>query len=104
VTLEAMASGLAVVAYDYAAAQQYLRHEVSGMLAPLNDAAAFVQTAARLAGNPELASRLRSQARQVAEAASWRRAFDDLERVLRDITGKNRMAIEVSGESVRVET
>src|SRR5260221_3910742 len=34
VTLEAMASGLAVGAYDYAAAQQYLRHGVSGLLAP----------------------------------------------------------------------
>ena len=32
VTLEAMASGLPVVAYDYAAAAQYLEHETSGLL------------------------------------------------------------------------
>src|SRR5260221_8025234 len=59
VTLEAMASGLAVVAYDYAAAQQYLRHGVSGLLAPRGDAGEFAQMAARLAPNPKLGSRLR---------------------------------------------
>jgi glycosyltransferase involved in cell wall biosynthesis len=104
VTLEAMASGLAVVAYDYAAARQYLRDDVSGLLAPLDDPTAFVRAAARLAGDPELRSRLRSRARRVAEAASWRRAFDDLERALRDLTGKNRAGIEVRQDSVHVET
>src|SRR5882762_9051779 len=49
VTLEAMASGLAVVAYKYAAARQYLRHEVSALLAPVGDGAAFVGMAERLA-------------------------------------------------------
>lgn len=105
VTLEAMASGLAVVAYDYAAARQYLRDGVSGLLAPLDEDAAFLRAAARLAGNPELGSRLRSEARRAAEAASWQRAFDDLERELRDITGKDRAAIdEVREDSVHVET
>jgi len=34
VTLEAMASGLAIVAYDYAAAAEHLVHETSALLAP----------------------------------------------------------------------
>lgn len=105
VTLEAMASGLAVVAYDYAAARQYLRHESNALLAPLDDSAAFVRMAALLAGNPELASRLRSEARRAAETASWNRAFDDLERVLRNIIAANRAGLEaIREESVHVET
>jgi glycosyltransferase involved in cell wall biosynthesis len=105
VTLEAMASGLAVVAYDYAAAQQYLRHGVSGLLAPQGDASEFVGMAAQLARNRELRPRFGLEARQTAEAASWDRAFDDLERVLRNIAGTVRA--EVGGtrrESAHVET
>ena len=34
VTLEAMASGLAVVAYDYAAARAHIAHGETGVLAP----------------------------------------------------------------------
>jgi glycosyltransferase involved in cell wall biosynthesis len=36
VTLEAMASGLGIVAYEYAAARQCLVHEESGLLAPFS--------------------------------------------------------------------
>jgi len=104
VTLEAMASGLAIVACDYAAARQYLRHEWSALLAPLDDGAAFVRMAALLAADPELASRLRSEARRVAETASWNRAFDDLERVLRKIIGTHRAGVAVREDSVHVET
>src|SRR5262249_50285165 len=61
VTLEAMASGLAVLAYDYAAARQYLRHGASALLAPYDDAAAFCEMAARLAGDSALRARLRGE-------------------------------------------
>jgi glycosyltransferase involved in cell wall biosynthesis len=103
VTLEAMASGLAVVAYDYAAARQYLRHEESALLASLGDDAEFVEAATRLAGDPGLSSRLRPEARRAAQAASWGRAFDDLERVLRAVARGTR-AVAVSEEAVHVET
>src|SRR6267378_1406329 len=66
VTLEAMASGLAVVAYDYAAAHQYLRHGASALLAPLDDGTAFVGMAERLAQDRDLVSHLRVEARRVA--------------------------------------
>jgi glycosyltransferase involved in cell wall biosynthesis len=105
VTLEAMASGLAVLAYDYAAARQYLRHQASGLLAPLGDRAAFVRMAERLAGDPDLVSRLRAEGRRAAEAASWSRTFDDLERVLRNTMGAHRPGADsVREESVHVET
>jgi glycosyltransferase involved in cell wall biosynthesis len=100
-----MASGLAVLAYDYAAARQYLRHETSALLAPLDDAAAFARMAAQLARDPALAPRLRSAARSAAETASWDRAFDDLERVLRNIIGTHRSGLgPVREESAHVET
>src|SRR5882672_4712247 len=105
VTLEAIASGLAVVAYDYAAARQYLRQGNSALLAPFDDRAAFVQAATRLAGDADLRLRLRAEARRAAEAASWGRAFDDLERVLRAVAGTRRSGVDaVSEESVHVET
>jgi len=105
VTLEAMASGLAVVAYDYAAAQQYLRHGLSGLLAPQGDAAEFVRMAAQLAGNRELRSRFGLEARRTAEAASWDRAFDDLERALRNIAGTVRTQVDGARRgSAHVET
>jgi glycosyltransferase involved in cell wall biosynthesis len=105
VTLEAMASGLAVVAYDYAAAQQYLRHSVSGLLAPQGDAAEFVRMAAQLTGNRELRSRFGLEARRAAEAASWDRAFDDLERALRNIAGTVRTQVDGARRgSAHVET
>ena len=97
VTLEAMASGLAVVAYDYAAAQQYLRHGVSGLLAPQGDAGEFVQMAAQLARNRRLRPRFGLEARHAAETASWDRAFDDLERVLRNIAG----TVRAEGDNIR---
>ena len=49
VTLEAMASGLGIVAYDYAAAREALRHGESALLAPFGDAHAFIAQAERLA-------------------------------------------------------
>lgn len=105
VTLEAMASGLAVVAYDYAAARQYLRHETSALLAPVDDRTAFVGMSARLAEDAALRFRLRGQARRTAEAVSWSRSFDDLERVLRDTAGQDRSAHDaVRRGSVDVQT
>ena len=85
VTLEAMASGLAVVAYDYAAAQQYLAHEHSGLLVPFDDGEAFVRLATALAADPQRLASLRVEARASAERIDWDNVFDDFESVLRDV-------------------
>jgi glycosyltransferase involved in cell wall biosynthesis len=82
VTLEAMASGLAVVAYDYAAAAAAIRHGLSGMLAPCGDSGAFAAHAAALAGDPARARRLGESARREALARSWDRVTGELEAVL----------------------
>jgi glycosyltransferase involved in cell wall biosynthesis len=84
VTLEAMSSGLAVLAYDYAAARQHIVPGINGVLAPLGDADAFVRIAEGLAGDPAQLRALRTAARTAAEIADWSRVFDDYRSVLRD--------------------
>lgn len=82
VTLEALASGLAVAAFDYAAAREYIVHGHNGLVAPCDDATAFREHVLRLAGSAQDLHRLRQRARQTAERLSWGKAFDDLERAL----------------------
>jgi len=85
VTLEAMASALAVIAYDYAAAAQHIKHGVSGLLAPLGDEAAFVRHAIdTVVSAPQLA-RLRHCARETALRLDWENVYGDYERVLLDV-------------------
>ncbi len=79
VTLEAMASGLAVVAYDYAAAAASIGHGTSGLLVPFADAAAFGAHAASLAVNLDRARRLGESARGEALGRGWERVTAELE-------------------------
>jgi glycosyltransferase involved in cell wall biosynthesis len=85
VTLEAMASALGIVAYDYAAAREVLRHGESALLAPFGDSAAFVAHAERLARDPRLARALGLEARKRAESLTWERIVEDFEAVLLDV-------------------
>ena len=71
VTLEAMASGLVVVAYDYAAARMHITPGKTGVLVPYGEAAAFVDAAVRLARTPQSLDEMRRQARAYAAALDW---------------------------------
>ncbi|MFJ3075420.1 glycosyltransferase family 4 protein [Pseudomonas sp. NPDC087029] len=71
VVLEAMASGLAVVAYDEAAAAQHIRHGHSGALAMPGDQAAFIDAACWLLEEGETLRRVRLNARQHASRQGW---------------------------------
>lgn len=88
VTIEAMASGLAVVAYNYAAAEELIRHNESGVLAAYDDADAFIAQATRLAADPALAQRLAQAARHTAQKMSWDSIHDRFEQVLYAIVEK----------------
>lgn len=85
VTLEAMASGLAVVAYEYAGARQCMVHEESGLLAPFGDSNAFLGMAAGLIEDSARMARLRLCARAAAERIGWESVVDRFERVLRSV-------------------
>lgn len=83
VTLEAMASGLAVVAYDYAAARDHVCHDENGLLVPFDDGQAFVRQAEQLAAGPvDVARRLGVAARHKAEQVDWEDVHDRFEQVL----------------------
>jgi len=71
VLLEAMASGLAVLAFDYAAARLLIDDGRCGLVAPVNDEAAFLQRSSLLAGDDGLAASLGRAARARAEQQSW---------------------------------
>ena len=85
VTLEAMASGLGIVAYRYAAAREHLEDGRSALLAPFDDRDAFIACAVRLAQDPQLAKRLGQQARAAAESLTWEVIVGDFEAVLADL-------------------
>jgi glycosyltransferase involved in cell wall biosynthesis len=85
VTLEAMASGLGIVAYRYAAARQHLEHGQSALLPSPDDEQGFIAGARQLALEPELARRLGAAARAAAESLTWENIVRDFEAVLVDV-------------------
>jgi glycosyltransferase involved in cell wall biosynthesis len=99
VTVEAMASGLAVLAYDYAAARQHIRHDVNGLLAPFDDSSSFIDHAAALVGNPVRIRRLGMQARHSVTQLTWENIMGQLEQVLLDLVytqGEKHVQTELS--------
>jgi glycosyltransferase involved in cell wall biosynthesis len=81
VTPEAMASGLPVLAYDYAAAAALIRSGVNGLLAPYDDAPRLIEMAAALARDPSPLATLGRRAREIACATGWDRIAEQAESV-----------------------
>ena len=99
VTVEAMASGLATIAYDYAAAHQHIRHDVNGLLVPFDDTAAFITQAKGLISDMGRVQRLRHEARQTVESLTWEHIMGQMEAVLFDTVrtqGVNHVQPEIS--------
>ncbi len=88
VVLEAMASGLAVVAFDDAAAAEHIRHEENGMKADLHHDEDFVDSALRLADQPSLLNRIRAQARLDALDLNWSSQIDQFEQLVLNPSAK----------------
>ncbi len=76
VITEALASGLAVGAFDYAAAHEFIRHGENGLVAPLGDAAAFLAHAVSLVTDPALRARLAAAAPAAVGKLSWDAIID----------------------------
>lgn len=81
VTLEAMASGLAVVAYDLAAAHELILPGHNGLLARTSVPGAFVGQALACAGDSALREKFKRHARATALQQDWPRLIDRLERL-----------------------
>ncbi|WP_455737768.1 glycosyltransferase family 4 protein [Aquipseudomonas alcaligenes] len=84
VVLEALASGLAVVAFDQAAAAQHIRHGHNGALATPGDEAAFIESARWLLEDPESLRRVRLNARQHAGKQGWPAIVERFESLLHE--------------------
>ena len=86
VTLEAMASGLPVVAFDYAAAGQHIQHGNNGLLAGFGNNSEFAAAASTMIDmyldEPVRFTALGTQARDTAEQLDWSHIVGELERVL----------------------
>ena len=81
VTLEALASGVPTVAFDYGAARELLRDGVHGAAVPCDDTAGFIAATLRLAGDDALRGRMRPACRDAVAAlrpARVAEAFDHL--------------------------
>ena len=86
VLLEGMASGLATVSYDYAAAALHVRSGENGLTAAKGDSSAFTEQAL-LALTMPVGHPLRDAARNSAESLGWDQVVAQFEHKLMDIAG-----------------
>ncbi|KAF1707237.1 glycosyltransferase family 4 protein [Pseudoxanthomonas sacheonensis] len=87
-TLEAMASGVAVVAFDYGAAREHLRHGIDGM-AVGNDAD-FISAATRLATDDALRQAMGERARDAMQRLHPEQVAADFDALLAGLAMERR--------------
>jgi glycosyltransferase involved in cell wall biosynthesis len=85
VTLEALASGLTVVAFDAAAAGELIRDGRNGLLATAGDEDSFIDAACLAAGSSIDFAPLRRQARRTALASDWEPVLQSFEQRLAQV-------------------
>jgi phosphatidylinositol alpha 1,6-mannosyltransferase len=85
VVLEAMASGLPVVASPAGGVSDHLRDNENGLACAPGDAEAFARAMSSLISDAGLAARLSEGARLTAEARTWARELDRLDESYREV-------------------
>jgi glycosyltransferase involved in cell wall biosynthesis len=88
VTVEAMASGLAVVAYRYAAAAEHIAHGENGLHAEYGNEEAFTHLACGLANDAARIDKMRRQAHQTMLSLDWQNIVDEFEQALAQLAVK----------------
>ncbi len=85
VVTEALASGLLVLAYNYAAPEEYIQNAVNGFLAPYDDEPAYMkQLAQTLAAQADWPA-IRQAARKTAESLGWSTVVQNFAQELQDV-------------------
>ncbi|MGE0429023.1 MAG: glycosyltransferase family 4 protein [Hydrogenophaga sp.] len=79
VTVEALASGLPVLAFNTAAAADWVQHDGNGWLVAPNDEAAFLSAAAHLAAQPARIAQAGSRARAQVAQLDWQQIARQVE-------------------------
>jgi glycosyltransferase involved in cell wall biosynthesis len=98
VTLEAMASGLAVVAFKHAAAGHCITHGENGMCVDTESPDEFVKAVCAVVEAPSLQARLAKQALQTAQTLDWPGVVERTEAMFRFV-----MAGSYQQESLELE-
>jgi glycosyltransferase involved in cell wall biosynthesis len=87
VLTEALASGLAVAGFDYAAARQFVRHGENGLTVPYEQPDALIESAVLLATDELLRAQLRLGARAAVAPQSWENVISHFEADLIAVAG-----------------
>lgn len=93
VLTEALASGLAVAGFDYAAARQFIRHGENGLAVPCDQPDALINAAVLLATDELLRAQLRLVARAAVEPQSWENVISRFEGDLAAVAGTEPAAL-----------
>ncbi|HRN62571.1 MAG TPA: glycosyltransferase family 1 protein [Luteimonas sp.] len=88
VTLEAMASGVPVVAYDYGAAREHLRDGEHGAAIAVDDETAFVSAVVRIGSDPSAMRAMGAAVRAAVLGLSPLRVAEDFDRLLAGLGNK----------------
>ena len=91
VTTEAMASGLPVVAFNYAAAAELIESGVNGRLVAMRDAEDFVFAASEVAAQAVQLKSMAAAARQTALGLDWACIVEKFENELLEVIDANRI-------------
>ena len=102
VVTEAMASGLAVIAFNDAAAKEHLEHKISGLLAELDDDQGYLKLIDELVNNSSLRRSIQENSLELARAISWTEIVDRFESLL--LGNSNRNTHKTNLVSSKVET
>ncbi len=86
VTLEAMSSGLAVIAYDYAAARQHIRHGINGFVAPFDEREKYLALSVEAARHD--LTTIREEARASARKVRWKKVVKRFETQLSGLAAR----------------
>ena len=90
VTLEAMASGVPTVAFDYGAAREHLRDGAHGAAVPMRDDEAFVSAVVRIGSAPDMRRAMGHAAREGVSRLSPERVAADFDALLAGLAGRER--------------
>lgn len=99
VLTEAMASGLAVAGFNYAAALKFIRHGENGLSVPCDQPAALIAAAVQLACDANLRQHLRLAARATVEPQSWSSVIAGFEADLAAVIAETRGATPLTNST-----
>jgi glycogen synthase len=94
VVLEAMASGIPVIATPAGGIADHLRHDENGLAFPAGDVREMAHAMVRLVMNPGLRDRLARGARRTAEGLDWEGELDRLCVSYREVCAAHQTATE----------